>query len=152
VNNVWVIPAGLLFAGICITGLHTYWFHPRRVSVPRQDRAIVLAYYLTGPLAVQFIPCCLMIAGYLAYNVFGVHETVVVIAAGAAGIGTLICWGTFYLNTLQCLELWVRSEGRRRLAAAITLPLCWLASLAVGLVVWPWVAGFVWTWIDSYRS
>lgn len=33
------------------TGVHTYWFHPRHLSVEQQNRALALSYYACAPLA-----------------------------------------------------------------------------------------------------
>ena len=47
-----VAAAGLfLFA---LTGIHTYWLHPRALAVERQNRAVALGYYAGAPLA--FLP------------------------------------------------------------------------------------------------
>jgi hypothetical protein len=55
----WSLEAlGVIFAAIClwhflksITGVASYFFHPRELSIPRQNRAIALSYYACAPLA-----------------------------------------------------------------------------------------------------
>lgn len=45
-----------------ITGLPSYFFHPKGVSVRLQNRAIAMSYYACGPLALTAIPATAMIA------------------------------------------------------------------------------------------
>ena len=47
--------AVLYFAclGLCLllgTGIHTYWFHPSKLTIEQQNRAIALSYYACAPL------------------------------------------------------------------------------------------------------
>lgn len=42
-----------------LTGLHTYWFHPKSMPVAMQDRALALSYYAWAPLAWLVVPSLL---------------------------------------------------------------------------------------------
>jgi len=66
----WTLEAiGLLFAAGCIwlflfcaSGVGSYFFHPRHLSVTRQNRAIALSYYACAPLALTWVPALLVAA------------------------------------------------------------------------------------------
>jgi hypothetical protein len=55
--------AGLWLSLFFATGLHTYWLHPRHLSVERQNRAVALGYYACGPLLMASIGCLPIITG-----------------------------------------------------------------------------------------
>ncbi len=46
---IGLVSAFLVF--VILTGFHTYFFHPRALSVVQQNRAVALAYYACAPLA-----------------------------------------------------------------------------------------------------
>ncbi len=50
---VWV---GVWLAVHTSAGVCTYWFHPRSLPVEQQNRAVALAYYACGPLALLPVP------------------------------------------------------------------------------------------------
>ncbi len=66
----WILEAiGLMFAAgclwlflFCATGVGSYFFHPRDLSVTRQNRAIALSYYACAPLAWTWAPALLVAA------------------------------------------------------------------------------------------
>src|SRR5205823_2812668 len=52
--NLWPLVLnliGLLLFFILLTGVGSYFFHPRRLAVLRQNRAVALSYYACAPLA-----------------------------------------------------------------------------------------------------
>ena len=59
-----VIPLAVLIAMISVTGVASYWFHPKWLPVVRQNRAVALSYYGCAPLALASVPVLLFIAGW----------------------------------------------------------------------------------------
>jgi hypothetical protein len=56
---VWPVPiyhALILLFLAAITGVPSYFFHPRGIPVALQNRAIAMSYYASGPLALTFLP------------------------------------------------------------------------------------------------
>jgi len=44
-----------IILAILLTGVQSYLFHPRTISVEKQNRAIALSYYTSAPLALVFL-------------------------------------------------------------------------------------------------
>ncbi|MEM9913614.1 MAG: hypothetical protein AAF911_01480 [Planctomycetota bacterium] len=49
------------------TGLHTYWFHPKKLSIERQNRAVALGYYACAPLLILPLAMLFCAAGLIIY-------------------------------------------------------------------------------------
>jgi hypothetical protein len=61
----WPVPSiavVLFFAAI--TGVASYLFHPRRLAVERQNRAIALSYYACAPLSLMVVACLILALGF----------------------------------------------------------------------------------------
>jgi len=61
-RSVWYMAplhAAILVSLAAITGLPSYFFHPRGLPVEEQNRAVALSYYAAGPLAWTPLAACL---------------------------------------------------------------------------------------------
>ena len=123
--SVW--PIGILHLSFllflaAITGVPSYFFHPRGVPVHVQNRAIALSYYASGPLALTFVP--------------------VLAAIGAATIGIIDYWGDLCLLTailfpmVQAVAWWldlihisrrvVSQRPQWAIVVGVCVPILWL--------------------------
>jgi hypothetical protein len=127
------------------TGLHTYWLHPRSLSVERQNRAIALGYYACAPLALLpvTLPAGLVIlclglsavwyvpspsTSWLLYGYF------------LTFLGAVLMIVPLAAYPSACVVLIRRAARRGRIAqilAIFALPLCWLALFGPLMLVIP---------------
>ncbi|MEX0775952.1 MAG: zinc ribbon domain-containing protein [Phycisphaeraceae bacterium] len=126
---------------LLITGVHTYWFHRRQLSVEQQNRALALGYYACAPLAylpliVVFILACVvgMVVAeeYADWPMETAAELLFVVGLGClAGIPV-----AFWRTCLSMASHAARRESGAIVLMAITLPLLWLllAGLILGLI------------------
>lgn len=125
------------------TGVHTYWFHPRHLSIEQQNRAVALSYYACGPLA--FFP----VFFWVAYGVICVLEEFSglvhseAIHAFLLVLGLLVATPTAAIPVafwLVCWSMVGRAAKRGRVGQAmlvVGLPLAWAALAGLILMVIP---------------
>jgi hypothetical protein len=58
---VWWICIALFLFGM--TGVASYFFHPKSLSIVRQNRALALSYYACGPLAYMPLTIAVLVLG-----------------------------------------------------------------------------------------
>lgn len=148
-----MVGAWLFLLGI--TGVHSYWFHPRHLDVERQNRAVALSLYAAAPMA--WVPLVwLPLAGIAA---------VVAAGDGARYDGyapldwllpvSFVCGLlVILLVALPVLAMWAmvlrlamhaaRREVVARVVLMLALPVLWGVLGALTLVVIPLLTGYVW--------
>jgi len=131
------------------TGVHTYWFHPKAISVEQQNRAVALSYYACAPL-LWIVPAVLLLLVGMVLMEAGHAQRVAALFYGGASamIAAVIVTVTFAAGfVLVCFRLAGRAAhrgllGRLTLLAAQPLLLLLLACVTVlGL---PAAVGYVW--------
>jgi hypothetical protein len=145
---------GMLFM-LIVSGVQTYWFHPRALPIVHQNRAVALSHYLCAPLAYSPLPICLLGAA-IWMHVIGVDDTkpqfrIFAMLLTAGCVLTAAVLFVIWLNSLRLMNRLLRAAGTRMVSLAIGLPLSWLAGAVISLYVFPWLVGFVWLMIDSLR-
>jgi hypothetical protein len=60
---VWFHVLFLLYL-VALTGVPSYFFHPKDAPIPLQNRAIALSYYTCAPLALTAVPAVLLTAAF----------------------------------------------------------------------------------------
>jgi hypothetical protein len=149
-------PLAVLLLCILITGVHTYWFHPRRLPVVRQNRAVALAYYACAPLALSPVPV-LLFAAVTGMNLAGLDDSakeswvVVRILAIAFVLTTLAVITLTWRSMMTLLSRTTQSGVGRLLVAGALIPVEWILCAGLALVAVPWVIGFVRLVISSLR-
>jgi hypothetical protein len=139
--------AGIVLSWLCfyaLTGVHTYWFHPRHLSIEQQNRTLALSYYASAPL-VLVVPCVLILVGVAVGAVSGLWPSAIVMpvswVAGALGaVAVMAFWRT-------CLSMARHAAGRGAVGLVVmgvALPLVWAALLALMLGVIPVALAYVW--------
>jgi hypothetical protein len=69
-----------------------------------------------------------------------------------ASFVVLFCVVATFFNVLRLLRKTTQASALRVAATAVAIPLTWAACAAAGVILLPWVVGFVWLMIDSLRS
>jgi hypothetical protein len=135
------------------SGVGSYWFHPKDLSIVRQNRAVALSHYSCAPIVWLFIP---LISGTLGI-VFGNseltnrHTRFTVAAAGICVALTfvvaicVIC----LTNTLRLMRRTIEPTGMRLWSAGVGLPVMWMLCAGVAFGVMPWLVGLIFVMIDS---
>ena len=153
-----VVPLALFAAAVLVTGVASYWFHPRGLPVVRQNRAIALSHYACAPLFFLAVP-----AG--SFLLMAVLQRIAVDNPGTKAYGPLITLFTvvgavgvvamaflFMRSTLVLLRRTTGSTHLRVGVAAVVLPVLWAACTLLALVGIPWVVGFLRLVITSLRG
>jgi hypothetical protein len=128
-TSVWpvaIVALGMLAWLAASTGAASYFCHPRRLSVERQNRAIALSYYACAVLAFLAPGTLLTAAGlWLAFK-FDSRA----LAIASACFGTLIVAWVGLEGYVRTIRLVKSTTGRNVLSAipiALVLPLIWAA-------------------------
>jgi hypothetical protein len=151
-----VLPLAVLLAIVFVTGVASYWFHPRALSVVRQNRAVALSYYGCAPLAFASIPVLALIA-VLIMKEAGLDDqanaswTVVRLLEITAGVVSLLVVGSMWRSTLTLLSRTTHSGTGRLVLAGLLVPLTWALCFAFVMATLPWVIGFVRLVVGSLR-
>lgn len=141
----WFLEAGcflllalaIWLALLMISGIGSYFFHPRSLPVALQNRAIALSYYTCAPLAWLWLPTALFgIACAIAsqeWGQYGVGDELALVTA-LTGAGLLL---------LILLTCWMRTTGLMRklthcgpgwaTVMALYLPFAWALCVALAL-------------------
>lgn len=148
-----VLPLCIGLFVFAAAGVPSYWFHPRRLPVIKQNRAVALSHYACAPL-VLLLPAGLCFSVALALAASHQSERWYDRAMVTLGLTTTSLWilavAAFYTNTLRLLHLATGARAGTMIAAAIVLPLSWLACAALTLFAIPWVVGFLRIVIESF--
>ena len=150
-----VVPLAIVLFMLALTGVASYWFHPRSIPPAQQERAVALSYYACAPLA--FLPLPAVIVGGMMVlaargldGVRGMSRPFLVLALATQILLLLISLAQ-YIVTLRLLRRSARARGGRMMLAVVLIPVTWALSAALTLFAVPWVVGFVWIVIDSVR-
>ena len=151
-----VVPLAILLACVFITGVASYWFHPKALPIVQQNRAVALSYYACAPFVFAWVPVVAAVALAVAHEA-GVAETspqfrrvLRLLAFGASGAGLVVVC-LFWRSTMTLLNRTTHPGGARFLAAGALIPVLWLFLAALVLFALPWTVGFVRLVIDSLR-
>jgi hypothetical protein len=160
-----VLPAGVFITFLLATASSRLWFGGNQHSAERSQRARCIASYACAPL-VWSAPAAAMYGVYCfhsspwkieferAADVVGgsfFDQTALVLmflSIGVAGLALIAWWFT----TLRLMQRTTRCGMGRITAAAVGIPIGWLACAAVGVGIWPSLVGLVWIAIDGFRS
>jgi len=134
--------SGWLFL-LTATGVASYFFHPKSLSVSRQNRAIAISYYACAPLSTLVLTLLLLggaalVNQYCQQDPIGSSwlEPVVQGIEIAAGLLALLQIGGWVFTTLVLLKKSTVCGATRIAALGAGLPVCWgiLAGLFLGVL------------------
>ncbi len=133
------IELGTLLTLAAWTSLPTYLFHPRKLPLAIQNRAVALSYYACGPLVLlplALVPiglmCILLVLQYLAHSIAPRDDSFAVPIGLAFGGLSLVLW---WLNLVRIAHRVLRRTPRT-MAIGIFVPVLWAVSgtlIQVGL-------------------
>lgn len=137
-GDAWGVVA-LQVAGLCalgvVTGLPSYWFHPRRLPIAAQNRAIALSYYASAPLALMPLAVGMAVAltRLLPAQAIGARVLLAVALITAP-------WWAWLASLVRLAGHTTRRDSAGLLSFAIGLPALWLVLggltfVGVGLVL-----------------
>jgi hypothetical protein len=144
----WSVVAALLLGlwlfVLAITGLPSYFFHPRQLTVVQQNRAVALSYFSCAALAWTPVSVGLIVGGaLLASHRWAAWDEVQRfrnIGTAMCAIGGLFLAGeaiAWYADILAMLKRATYGSTGRVWAAAVTLPLLTVPVAVVTLVLLP---------------
>jgi hypothetical protein len=143
----WLVPSiALLLLIASLSGVGSYFFHPRSLRIAAQNRAIALSCYVCAPLSFLIIPCLLLDAAALMLFLDKTSTLLqyrLLVAFSAGGIGSLaiiLLWQ--WHVTLVLLKSATQCTTARLITAAIGLPILWFVLLILTLGVFPLLCGF----------
>jgi len=131
------------------TGLPSYFFHPKRIPVEQQNRAVALSYYCCAPLAWLPVPSAMVLITYLVLRGQD-FDKVFILAIGL--ILACVMFTAYFCVRIAVEWLWELSSLHKRATQSesvryglffILLPLLWVAFGGVVLLGVPLVVGYV---------
>ncbi len=150
-DKVWTIPiaVGLLALFVtAITGVHTYWFHPRRLPIVHQNRSVALSYYCCAPLAWTPILAALTIAITADVAMQSPRQTdppwVAMILSVPLFLGTLGVVVSLWFLPVRMVHFFATRGLAAQATLAVVLPVLWALLGAIILVGIPATIGWLW--------
>jgi hypothetical protein len=157
IDLLWPFAAGVTFPGvlplalalflIMLSGVASYFFHPRSMPPKLQNRGVAMSYYASASIA--FLPISLIFVGVailMANTPFGRSNTAFLLTttvgmlAVAAPFILLFLW---WVNTLRLYRRATQAGTLRIVAMAVALPVLWILCMALTLGAVTWTCGFV---------
>ncbi|MCZ6652769.1 MAG: zinc ribbon domain-containing protein [Planctomycetota bacterium] len=155
-NEPAVFVIGAIVVHLCVllflagaTGLPSYFFHPKRIPVEQQNRAVALSYYCCAPLAWLPVPSAMVLTTYLVLRGQdfdkGFMPAICLILA-------CVLFTVYFCIRIATEWLWELSGLHRRATQSesvryglffILLPLLWLVLAGILLVGIPLIVGYV---------
>ena len=145
----WVLQGAVVIVGIVaawlflmgVTGIASYFFHPSRMPVVRQNRAVALSYYTCAPLGWLFVPALLFAIFALLVTPpvlergldQRISMTILMTAISALAAIVLLWW----FRVVRVMRGTTHCGAGRVIALTIYLPVACaiLGALAAGLVL-----------------
>jgi hypothetical protein len=134
--NVWPVATFLLamFAFLlAATGVPSYFCHPHRLPIERQNRGIALSYYAAAPLGLSPLAILLALAGFLILetsttSALQMLATGLITTTAFILIGQLIAW---WLLTIAFVRRAADRTGSWMSGFNIALPALWLGLFVI---------------------
>ena len=133
-GGVWHACVPLFFAAA--TGVPSYFFHPRGISIEQQNRAIALSYYACGPLVFLTVPVLTCAAAILTSSPYSTVSLVLFVLTLTLPIASIAPW---WLDLIHLARRLVPQKPSRAVAVAVFVPLLWLLVAFAILVGLPFV-------------
>jgi hypothetical protein len=129
-----------------ITGVQSYFFHPRSLPVIRQNRAVALSYYACAPLAWTPVTSA-AIAIWIVIAATGTMDRspLLLVIIGSIVVFGLLALQTvgWWLNTMRLLRRTTQCGEARVWTMGFVLPATWFLLLVIVAAGIPAAYGFV---------
>lgn len=119
---------------ICLTGLPSYFFHPRGLPVQLQNRALALSYYAAAPLACAPLVPLLYVASRFALPLSEPLGNILLGLAIWLPLAFAVKW---WLDLVFLARRTLHPTGPTMLRLYLLLPFLWLLTAASILLVLP---------------
>jgi hypothetical protein len=127
-----------------VTGVASYFFHPRQLDVVQQNRAVALSYFSSAALAWTPVSVAILVLGIACGQVRASNwqsaqylRNVAVVATVTGGVMLLGQAGIWYTDTLAMLRRASYGSWGRVATAALLLPILSLLLGVLTLVILP---------------
>ncbi len=122
-----------------VTGLPSYFFHPRCLSIESQNRALALSYYSAAPLYGSPLAALLVAGGFLT-GLADRQLGALLVMLGTTVAAVLIA--VWWFNLVRIAHRVLR---RKRLTAVVALltPLLWLIAVPLIALGIPWLVFYI---------
>jgi hypothetical protein len=142
-----VAPLAVLLFFIALSGVATYFFHPKSISITQQNRAVALSNYACAWMSLLFIP----FLSILLMLLLGMYEPSLLDALWpwSAVLGFIVVLAPVvllliaYLGHLRLLNWTTQPTGARLSFFAVALPLLWVFCSLLTLFAIPWLVGYL---------
>jgi hypothetical protein len=151
--SIWpVLPIAVVLTFLLATSIVGVWFRSGALATVRRDRAVSLSQYACAPLVCLVIPLASGTAAVIldAAGYGGLSNIFPFLSCASAGVIAAI-GAMWLLSTLRIFKGSTQPSNMRLIAAGVTIPILWLLSALVGMLLFPAVVGLVWIMIDSLR-
>ncbi len=151
--TLWpILPLGICFSFFLATAAARFWFAASPLTATLRQRAVAMSEYACAPLAWMILPL-LALTGALTVqeqpnNTFIGTLTLLSFAYFIGFVLILFAW---WWSTLRLLSRTTHCSAGRLLAAGVLVPVGWIFCAAIGLAVFPALAGLLWLMFDSLR-
>jgi len=148
-----VLPVMLFM--LAFTGVHTYWFHPKGLSVQQQNRAVAVSHYACAPL-VGLVPALIFLAignllGYLGDDLRMDPLAWTGLVLVLLGIAFLFISLIAYLFVCAHMARFAaHRSGPARLTLWLGLPVLWLILGGLIFVGLPLILGYFYLAVTSF--
>ena len=150
VSAVWpiaVLHLSLVMYLAAVTGVPSYFFHPRGLSIDMQNRAIALSYYACGALAISALP---IVAGFSSYFIGLDNDWGMFLAVFAVTVpcGQLIAW---LLDLMHICRRTMPQFGHRAVLVECLVPILWLMLTGLILFGIPAITAYIVAMVFTLR-
>lgn len=159
----WPVPVGAsLFLIISWTGVASYWFHPAKLHVIRQNRAIALSNYTCAPFVWLIIPTVIWMVGshldlfptkpWTSLSIWGFADPIPAVAVRMLLFGAGFILVDWLYATLRLLRQVTNIGIAELIFLAAYLPLVCALPALLSMAFLPVAVGFVRLIIESYGA
>jgi hypothetical protein len=149
-----VAPIAVAICLLLLSGIASYFFHPKSISQTLQNRAVALSYYACAPLLLVPVGCICIATFFLlmdtAYGQSGRSFRVMALLAFLSFFIPILCVIWWWLSTLRLHRRIVHQSGGGSVLLALLLPLIAIVIVLLTCVGFVWIVGFVMLIIRSY--
>jgi len=146
VASLWHASVVLLLAAV--TGVPSYFFHPRDIPIEQQNRAVALSYYACGPLVFLGIPILTCAAAILTARWSERTTMVLIVLSVALPIAAIAPW---WLDLIHLARRLVPQRPQRAVYLGVGVPILWFFIALAILVGIPFVLFYFFLIVASLR-
>lgn len=150
----WPVPyICVLLWLLAITGVNSYFFHPRAIPILRQNRAISMSYYLAAQLAWVPIGLAMLAVGALVVDSFlRLELTFYVLGVVLISVGVVVALplAQMLVKTLRVQNWAINASAARLWFTGAALPIAWVILTVICLGLLPATIGFVLLYASSF--